>query len=698
MLLGLLAIIGCGGEPPKAPEREVRPVAVMELQPRNPAVSLDVMGSAAAWKEERVGFELTGRVAWVVLENTEVNGPRFLDDGTEVPDTGDVIATLEDERYRIALAAARAELDQTAKNGMAAAAKRDATKARLDATKARRRAGQAGVAASEAKITIVNAKVDSAKASCTQFTSVLDGAKVRARQAEAEFQRAEQLSRTGAATPQQLDKARADFDAAKSKVVEADAACRSAVAALAMAEAEVLATQAEVEAKKAELESLAAEVAAVIADIASLEANIELIAAQGRQLEQKVESATLDVERCKLRAPFTGRVSRVHLQRGALVAAGTPAVTLTVMDPINVELAVSAATERQIRWRDTVLVTPPGGTRADALEGVVYLDSSKADPMTHTFKVEVIMRNRQVLADGTVPQELLGVPVAQGLWLVYTTVPFTEQYGASIARSGVNPVARGGGGPQDEPRRPANPVQINVPIIFGGCMMKKKGDPTGVYVWRATNLGDEGGANKQLVKFERVQVHLLKDPATGELAKRVIGGTLMFFALDPRQPMGDLKPGDNLLAATPDVAVQQDDGSFKVMPHEEAPDTGVMALQIRSRWLFRPGDLVGVELKRESPGEGLYVPLDVIVLPGGKPHVFLVVNENGTDVAKRVPVNVTAQVRDLRRIEGDGIAPGARVVTDGAQFLVPDQPIRVVSSQTPQDAPGSNGGGTEVGQ
>ena len=40
----------------------------------------------------------------------------------------------------------------------------------------------------------------------------------------------------------------------------------------------------------------------------------------------------------------SGRITATHVNRGAIVAAGTPVVTLTLLDPIKVSLSVSAET------------------------------------------------------------------------------------------------------------------------------------------------------------------------------------------------------------------------------------------------------------------------------------------------------------------------------------------------------------------
>ena len=78
------------------------------------------------------------------------------------------------------------------------------------------------------------------------------------------------------------------------------------------------------------------------AQLAAASANVQAI-------EEDLNRAREDLADCTLLAPFPGRITAVHTSQGAVVDAGTRVVTLTLMDPVQVQVQVSADSEREIR-------------------------------------------------------------------------------------------------------------------------------------------------------------------------------------------------------------------------------------------------------------------------------------------------------------------------------------------------------------
>jgi hypothetical protein len=71
------------------------------------------------------------------------------------------------------------------------------------------------------------------------------------------------------------------------------------------------------------------------------------------------------------------------------------------------------------------------------------------------------------------------------------------------------------------------------------------------------------------------------------------------------------------------------------------------------------------------------VPVDAITLVDGRHAVFVVEG----DVARLRPVSVHDIYAELRRIEGEGIKAGTRVITGGMQFVSDGEAVRVVGSE-----------------
>ena len=93
----------------------------------------------------------------------------------------------------------------------------------------------------------------------------------------------------------------------------------------------------------------------------------------------------------------------------------------------------------------------------------------------------------------------------------------------------------------------------------------------------------------------------------------------------------------------------------------------------RPEWLFRPGDLIPVQFNLSAAPRGFYVPIKAITLADEGVAVFVI--EDGRAVSKSVSVHET--FHDLRRIEGDGIGPGTKLIIDGVHYISDGQPVHV---------------------
>ncbi len=124
-IVAVLHLIGCSDQAPDNERGEssmpTRPVTVLELSERDYARERRLTGSINPYREEKIGFEVSGRVISVLDKGLEVRGPAY-DENNKLVRRGDRIATMENTRYRLQLDALQARLK---------AARRD-----LDAVKA----------------------------------------------------------------------------------------------------------------------------------------------------------------------------------------------------------------------------------------------------------------------------------------------------------------------------------------------------------------------------------------------------------------------------------------------------------------------------------------------------------------------------------------------------------------------------------
>ena len=134
--------------------------------------------------------------------------------------------------------------------------------------------------------------------------------------------------------------------------------------------------------------------------------------------------AEIDLENTILYAPFTGEISEVYIKVGGYANAGRSVAELVMMDPIQIEVTVSAATARRITIHDPVNVFVTG--RDEPMHGKVYRKSTLADAATRTFTITVMLRNEQRVVDEGVDSGVLTLPRIEMLFPVTREDPLVD--------------------------------------------------------------------------------------------------------------------------------------------------------------------------------------------------------------------------------------------------------------------------------
>jgi len=334
-------------------------------------------------------------------------------------------------------------------------------------------------------------------------------------------------------------------------------------------------------------------------------------------LNTQVEQAKVDIQDCKLRSPFTGQVARVHVIPGGYALPGQAVVTVQMMDPMKVNIAVSARTDERINQNDLIRVFAPDG---EELEGMVYLKDTYADPATRTFLVTLLVRNRRILIG--VPDELRDQNVAQcrNIWKLDQPVV----------------------GSDDNYYTEVKTIQK---------------DAEGHFVWKVENL-------------TRAQLYEDFDPVLTVKKVRVTLGEgrvplLQVFTFRELTDIGELDPATDVIAG--DITGEVKDGGKIVL--------------VRERWLGRPGDVVRVALKGKETPAGFYVPQAAIQFDGQKHFVAVAEPDEDAHRVVHVPVTPAETVGQLQRIVADGDAVlqvGMKVIVDGAHYVTPQDKVNPV--------------------
>ena len=548
-----LVVVACGPEEQAGPIEKSRPVTVMTLEKLSPTLSGRVAGVAQPHREERVGFEVAGRVSFVAEVGRELAGPS-LDEAQRVVERGEVIGRIDPTRYQQALQVVERSLE----------------------------AARSGLRAQEIDLeTVVPADVSQAKAKEAQARDRVASAEAKEKLARFQLSRTQELFDGGNASQQDLDQQQAQFDEAAGALGAARNEALAATAAVAKAEASV--------------------------DLAK--ANIDTTRAEISKLEEQRTQAQQNLEDCTLHAPFSGRVTEKHVGRGAYLGAGQPAVTLTMMDPIKVTAAVSPERSRDLLQGSVVAVFPKDLDRftADDLFGRVYDKPEVADARTRTYLIDVIVRNLR-------------------------RRPFVvDEAGTKVhAVDRILPVVR------------REQVEDGPLFVPAPCIRTEAG---GQVVYRLPGMRRRGAA-AQVLKPEPVTVEPEDELFTviNWIFRRVADGS-------------GLEEGDLLIV---DPQPEQL-GGVSVAWHD---------------WAIRPGDIVPMSFDVDTAPVGFYAPTEAIRTLNGQASV-LVVGEDGR--ARRVPVSVHETVGVTRRVAGEGLADGARIVVEGVHYTADGEKVRVVS-------------------
>lgn len=180
-------------------------------------------------------------------------------------------------------------------------------------------------------------------ADITQAQARLTSTRAELEKARVDLQRRQALASSGAVSGEELTSARRAYSAAQASVAEAQAAVAQASASRGVASGQLAANRALVEG-------------------ATIETDPAVLAAKAR-----LRSAQLDMDRCVIKAPVDGIVTKRSVQVGQRVAQGTPVMAIVPLAQVYIDANFK---ERQL---ERVRVGMPAKVTADIYgSSVVY--------------------------------------------------------------------------------------------------------------------------------------------------------------------------------------------------------------------------------------------------------------------------------------------------------------------------------------
>ena len=346
---------------------------------------------------------------------------------------------------------------------------------------------------------------------------------------------------------------------------------------------------------------------------------------------QAQKDAQRNLDDTNLYSAFRGQVAAIHVAPGSLAGKQSPVATIQMMNPIKVELQISAATSRRMELgRTLTLSLTTAVDRQETAEATVYAIAPSADNATRTFTLTLLVLNRKVELE--IPESIDAGSIAStpNLWRVG--------------------------------------LDILPPTDEGVYYMPENGlhsDDKGDYVWRVINFKADA-PTQRVLKVGKLYVK------TGDVSMPFLGKAR--FRTVEVLPKQDFDPANDLFAS--DLLVNGE------RSRDWVGDT--MLLDQGSGWLLRPGDVVQVDLSRQIGKAGLYVPIEAIHETAGRTSVFVVDTSGDKSTVKEIEVSVVddhgPQVKSILRVEPatENIdLEGRQIVVEGVHYLVDGQQVAV---------------------
>ncbi|MEL6107935.1 MAG: HlyD family efflux transporter periplasmic adaptor subunit [Planctomycetota bacterium] len=384
-------------------------------------------------------------------------------------------------------------------------------------------------------------------------------------------------------------------------------------------------SQGEVDRAKSEYENALAQIRQLDAAVKAKRAEVESLDNRVKQSQQSLRDAERDLEDCTLYASFRGQIADISVVPGSVVNAGQAVLTLQMMNPIKVELEVSAEQSRLLqRTRNLPVHFPMTNGKMARRDGYLYQIDPVADPETRTFTVTLLVLNEQM-----------------GL----------EDDGQTATTDDIWRLDLG-----------FLPGSVGDELFVDEEALLE--DDQGPYLWQITNasIGRNPPPDGQLqVRKLRVGLGPLKIPYLGSYVFQQV------IVDDP-----EFIVGETLVA-----------GKIKVESGEPKDwQGGTVRLVTQGQWMLRPGDLVQVDLS-ERNDDGFFVPMDAIVRKGDREFLFVIEGDE-TATAKAIPVALvdatdgpTSSLRRIESIDGSSLE-GLTYVSKGAHYLIDGEPVLVV--------------------
>jgi len=223
---------------------------------------------------------------------------------------GDLLFAIDERPYKYALEQALSDQEALEQQIIDAQRKIAAERSSVEAS-------QAGVRSSNTGVKTAGSSVELARATVQRAQATVATSEAQLKLATNDLHRIEPLLQKQYVTPEQVDQANTAVRVAQGRYDEAQAASTQAQAQLRQAEL-----------RQTEADEAAVESQAKLGQAIHTVDTLDTLKSQRPAKTAKVESARLELERCRVVAPFDAYVTNMNISEGAYAHPGSPIFTL----------------------------------------------------------------------------------------------------------------------------------------------------------------------------------------------------------------------------------------------------------------------------------------------------------------------------------------------------------------------------------
>lgn len=282
-----------------------------------------------------------------------------------------------------------------ARDGFAAQTRLAASEAAFEAARAGVQAAQLGLKSAASGIEAAKSQVQGALAGVETAKSQVETAKAAVQAAQSGIRNAKAgVIAAGA----QIQNAKAGVQAAQSQIQNAKAGVQSATSDVEGASAAVESALSGVEGAKATVISAKSQLEGAAAAVQSAKTGEESALSAIQAAEAAIASAEKEIERLKIHAPFAGLLETDTAELGALMQPGSACATVIQLNPVKI---VGYVAESDVARVDHGAQAGARLVSGREVAGKVTFVSRSADPLTRTFRVEILVDNEDLsIRDG----------------------------------------------------------------------------------------------------------------------------------------------------------------------------------------------------------------------------------------------------------------------------------------------------------